>query len=76
MALSYCYVSYKKSKTSDIYRTGAWFLKPSGERVEENHIYHLVKLNSTVKTRTVYRGCKVCYQDFLENEKIDFKSKI
>ena len=36
----------------------------------------LVKPNSTVKTRNVYRVCDVCYQAFLENEKIDFKSKI
>ena len=59
-----------KSETSDIWTTGAWFLKPFGERVEENHISHLVKPNSTVKTRTVYRGCNVCYQVFLENGKI------
>ena len=52
------------------------FLKPFGERVEENHIYCLVKHNSTVKTRTVYRGCNVSYQVFLENGKIDFKRKI
>ena len=38
--------------------------------------WSLVKLNSTAKTRTVYRGCKVCYQGFLKNEKIDLKSKI
>ena len=41
-----------------------------------NRTYHLVKPNSTVKTRMVYRGCNVCYQAFLENGKIDFKSKI
>ena len=74
--VSYRYVSYVKSETFDIWRAGAWFLKPFGERVKENHIYHLVKLNSTDKTRTVYRGCNVCYQVFLENGKIDFKSKI
>ena len=51
-------------------------LKPFGERVEENHIYHLVKRNPTVKIRTVYRGCNVRYQVFLENGKIDFKNKI
>ena len=34
------------------------------------------KPNSTVKTRTVYRGCNVCYQVFLENGRIDFKRKI
>ena len=72
--LSYRYVSYVKSEISDIWRTGAWFLKPFGERVGENHIYDLVKPNSTVKTRTLYRGCKVCYQVFLENRKIDFKA--
>ena len=74
--VSYRYVSYAKSETSDIWRTGTWFLKPFGERVEENHTYDLVKPNSTVKTRTVYRGCNVCYQVLLENRKIDFKSKI
>ena len=60
--VSYRYVSYIKSVTSNIWRAGAWFLKPFGERVEENHMYHLVKLNSTVKTRTVFRGYTVCYQ--------------
>ena len=65
-----------KSETSDIWRTSAWFLKTFGERVEENHIYDLVKPNTTVKARTVYRGCNVCYQILLENRKIDFKSKI
>ena len=74
--VSYRYVSYIKSKTSNIWRTGAWFLNAFGESVEENHIYHVVKPNSTVKPKTVYRGCNVCYQVFLENEKIDFKSKI
>ena len=74
--VSYHYISYIKSETSDIWTTGAWFLNAFGESVEENHIYHEVKPNSTVKTRTVYRGCNVCYQGFLENEKIDFKSKI
>ena len=62
--LSYCYVSYAKSETSDISRTGALFLKSFLERVEENHIYNQVKPNSAVKTRTVYRGCDVCYQVF------------
>ena len=73
--VSYRYVSYVKTETSNIWRTGAWFLKPFGERVEQNHIYHLVKPNSTEKTRSVYRGCNICHQVFLENGKIDFKSK-
>ena len=73
---SYRYVNYVKSETSHIWETGAWFLKSFGERVEENHIYHLVKPNYTVKTRTVYRGCNVCSQVFLENRKIDFERKI
>ena len=47
--VSYLYVSYIKSETSDIWRTDAWFLKPFRERVEENHIYRLVKPNSRVK---------------------------
>ena len=64
------------SQTSNIWRTEAWFLKPFGERVEEHHIYNLVKPNSIVKTRTVYRGRNICYQVFLENKKIDFQSKI
>ena len=46
---SYYYVSYVKSETYNIWGTGAWFLKPFGSRVEENHIYNLVKLNSAVK---------------------------
>ena len=74
--VSYHYVSYIRSETSDIWRTGTWILKLFGERVEENHIYHLVKPNYTVKTRTVYRGCNICYQVFLDNRKIDFKCKI
>ena len=74
--VSYRYISYVKSETSFIWRIGAWFLKPFEERVEENHIYHIVKPNSTVKTKTVYRGCNVCYHFFLENGKIDFNSKI
>ena len=74
--VSYCYISYLKSETYDIWRTDAWFLKTFGERVAENHICDLVKPNSTVKTRTVYRGCNVCYQVFLENGKIDFKFKL
>ena len=74
--VNYRYVSYIKSETSDIWRTDAWFLKPFGEWVEENHIYDLVKPNSTVKTKTVYRERNVCYQVFLENGKIDFRGKI
>ena len=55
--VSYRYVSYIKSETSFIWRTGAWFLKPFEERVEEKHIYQIVKPNSTVKPGTVYREC-------------------
>ena len=73
--VSYRYVSYIKSETCDIWRAGAWFLKPFGDRVDENHIYHLVIPNSAVKTGTVYRECNVCYQAFSENGRIDFKSK-
>ena len=69
--ISYRNVSYVKSETSEIWRTGALFLKPFGERVEENHIYDLVKPNSTVQ-----RGCNVCYSVFLENGTIAFKGKI
>ena len=43
---------------------------------EENHIYNLVKTNSGVKNGTLSKGCNVFYQVFLENRKIDFKSKI
>ena len=74
--VSYHYVSYIKSETSNIWRTGAWFWKWFRERVKENHIYHLVKLNSTVRTRTVYRGCNVCYQVFLKNGKNEYRRKI
>ena len=73
--VSYRYVSYIKSETSFIWRTGAWFLKPFEERVEENHIYHIVKPNSTVKTGTVYRGCNVCYQFFWKMEKLTLRAK-
>ena len=74
--VSYHYVSYIKSETCDIWRTGSWFLRPFIERVEENHIYHLVKSDSIVKNRTIYRGCNVCLQVLLVNGKIDFKSQI
>ena len=53
--VSYHYISYIKSETSDIWRTGAWFPKPFGQTVKENHIYDLVKPNSIVKTRKVYK---------------------
>ena len=59
----------------DIVRTGAWLLKPFGERVEENHIYYLVEPDSTVKTRTVYIGCNVCYQVFWKIEKLTLRGK-
>ena len=36
--VSYCYISYVKSETSNIWITGARFLKPFQERVEENQI--------------------------------------
>ena len=74
--ISYRYVRYIKSETSGIWRTGAWFLKPFGEKVQGNHVYDLVNPNFTVKAKRVYRGCKVCYQVFLENGKIGFNSKI
>ena len=74
---SICYVSHVKSETSNILRTSAWFLKPFGERLEENLIYGLVKANSTVKARTIYSGHNIWYQFFfLENGKMDFKGKI
>ena len=52
-------------------------LKAFGERVEENHIYQLVKPNSIVKTRTVCRGCNICYQVcfFLRKEEFNVKGK-
>ena len=70
------YVSYVKSETSDIWRTGAWFLKPFGERVEEKHIYHLAKPNSAVKTGTVYRGCNVIYEVFWKMEKSTLRGEL
>ena len=66
---SYSYFSGVKSETPDVWRTGSWFLRPFGKRYEENQIYDLVKPNSTVKSRTVYRGGNVCYEVFLENGK-------
>ena len=74
--VSYRYVICIRSETSDIWRTGVWFLKLFRREGWGNHIYHLVKSNSTVKTTTVCRGCNVCYQVFLKNGKIDFKSTI
>ena len=41
--LSYRYVSYVKLEVFNIWRTGAWFLKPFAERVKKNHIYDPVK---------------------------------
>ena len=74
--VSYRYVSYVQSETSDIWRTGAWFLKPFRERFQENNIFRIINPKFIIKTRTVYRGCNVCYQVFSENGKINFKSKI
>ena len=74
--VSYRYVSQVKPETSDIRKIGIWFLKHFGESVEENHIYHLVKPNSTVKTRTVYRECNVCYEVFFwKMEKLTLRAK-
>ena len=73
--ISYCYISYIKSETSNLSRTCAWFLKPFEERVEENHIYHLVKPNSAVKARTVYGGCNICYQVFWKRGKLTLRAK-
>ena len=73
--VNYRYVSCLKSETSFIWRTGAWFLKPFEERVEENHIYNVVKPNFTVKTGTVYRGCNICYQFFWKMEKLALIAK-
>ena len=50
------YVSYVKSETSDIWRTGAWFLKPYLKGVEGNHIYDPVKPNSTEKLEWYIEG--------------------
>ena len=35
--------SHVKSETPDVWETDAWFRKAFRERVEENHIYDLVK---------------------------------
>ena len=72
----YRYVSYVKSETSDIWRTGAWFLKSFGGRVEEKHIYHLAKLNSAVKTGTVCRGCNVTYEVFWKMQKLTLRAEL
>ena len=37
--VNYRYVSYIKSETSFIWRTGTWFLKSFKDRVEKNQIY-------------------------------------
>ena len=70
------YISCVKSETSDIWRTDPWFLKPFGERVEENRIYNLVKPNSTVKTRTVYiEGVTCVIKFFWKMEKLTLRVK-
>ena len=71
----YCYVSYVRSVTSNIWRAGAWSLKPFGESIVENHIYDLVKPNSIVKARTVYRGGNVCCQVFWKMEILTLRAK-
>ena len=73
--VSYLYVSYVKSETSDIWRTGPWFLKPFGESWGKPYLSPS-KTQFYSKTRTVYRGCNVCYHVFFKNGKIDFKRKI
>ena len=74
--VSYRYVSYVQSKTTDIWGTGAWFLKSSGEWVEENHIYDLAKPNSTVKSRTVYiEGVTYVTKFFWKMDKLTLKAK-
>ena len=73
--VSHRYVSYIKSETFFTWRTGAWFLKPFEERVEKNHIYHIVKPNSTEKTGPVYRECNVCYEFFWKMEKLTLIAK-
>ena len=72
--VSYGYVSYVKSEASNIQRVLAWFLKPFGERLEKNHIYHLIKPNTTVKTRTVHRAFNVCYQVFSKMKKLTLRA--
>ena len=65
--VSYHYFSYFKLEASDIWKTAVWFLKAVSERIEENHIYHLERY---------IEGVMYVTKIFLENEKIDFKSKI
>ena len=73
--VSYRYVNYIKSEISNISRTEAWFLKPFGERDEENHIDHLVKPNSAVKTRTLYRGVTYVTKFFWKMGKLTIRAK-
>ena len=66
----YRYVSYVKSETSDIWRSGVWLLKPFGARVQENHICDLVKLNSTKKLGPYLKDVTYVTKFFLQNRKI------
>ena len=68
-------MSYFKSEISDIWITDAWFLKPFGERVEENYIYYQVKLSSTVKTRSVYMRCYMLQNVFWKMERLTLRAK-
>ena len=72
---SYHYVIYVKTETSNIWGTDTWSLKHFGERFEKKQVYDSVKPNSTVKTRTVYRGCKICYKLFWKMEKLTLREK-
>ena len=66
---------YAKSETFNLWRTGAWILKTLGERVEENHIYDLVKKNSTVKTRAAYKGVTYVTKTFWKLKKLTLRIK-
>ena len=73
--VSYRYVSYVKAETSDIWRTGAQFLKPSGERFEKNRIYDLLNTNSRVKTRKYVEGITYVTKFFPKKEKLTLRAK-
>ena len=66
--VSYSYVSYIKSETSAIWRAGAW--------VEENHISHLVKSNSTIVTKFFWEMEKPALSEKFQTLTKIFKPKL
>ena len=73
--VSYRYVSYVKVRNNRYLENRCMVFRTFWEEGWRKPYVRPSKTD-TVKARTVYRGCNVCYQIFLKNGKIDFKSKI